>query len=556
MFMMLFVMAVHVTLLCFADNAIAQDHQPPNVVLILCDDLGYSDIGCYGGEIDTPYLDKLAKDGRRFSQFYNTARCWPTRSALLTGYYAQQIRRDTVPGVKSGGQGQRPDWAKLLPERLLPYGYHSYHSGKWHIDGLPTKNGFEKSYSLQDHDRHFYPNNHTLDDKPLPAVTKTANSDTGRTYYTSHEIANRAIEQLEHHSQHHGEKPFFSFIAFTAPHFPLQAPLATVEKYKQRYSDGWDVVRKKRWERMKEIGLGQNVQDMSEVEESIGPPYSFPAAIEKLGSGEVNRPIPWSMLTPEQKEFQISKMAVHAAMIDEMDVSIGRIVEHIKQQKGRWENTLVMFLSDNGASAEIMVRGDGHDPQAPAGAGASYLCLGPGWSTVSNTPFRRHKTWNHEGGIATPMIAHWPNVIKPQSEPIETPRHVVDVVPTILELAALPEQADSNRRVEPVEGGVRQPPAFAGESFLEDLQQDVVQNTEAKTERILWWQHEGNRALRWGEWKIVAAGKDAQWELYNLNVDRSETHDLATLHADVVDRLVKKWHEMTAQFVMHATTDL
>ena len=556
MFMMLFVMAVHVTLLCFADNAIAQDHQPPNVVLILCDDLGYSDIGCYGGEIDTPYLDKLAKDGRRFSQFYNTARCWPTRSALLTGYYAQQIRRDTVPGVKSGGQGQRPDWAKLLPERLLPYGYHSYHSGKWHIDGLPTKNGFEKSYSLQDHDRHFYPNNHTLDDKPLPAVTKTANSDTGRTYYTSHEIANRAIEQLEHHSQHHGEKPFFSFIAFTAPHFPLQAPLATVEKYKQRYSDGWDVVRKKRWERMKEIGLGQTVQDMSEVEESIGPPYSFPAAIEKLGSGEVTRPIPWSMLTPEQKEFQISKMAVHAAMIDEMDVSIGRIVEHIKQQKGRWENTLVMFLSDNGASAEIMVRGDGHDPQAPAGAGASYLCLGPGWSTVSNTPFRRHKTWNHEGGIATPMIAHWPNVIKPQSEPIETPRHVVDVVPTILELAALPEQADSNRRVEPVEGGVRKPPAFAGESFLEDLQQDVAQNTDVKTERILWWQHEGNRALRWGEWKIVAAGKDAQWELYNLNVDRSETHDLATLHADVVDRLVKKWHEMTVQFVMHATTDL
>ena len=556
MFMMLFVMAVHVTLLCFADNAIAQDHQPPNVVLILCDDLGYSDIGCYGGEIDTPYLDKLAKDGRRFSQFYNTARCWPTRSALLTGYYAQQIRRDTVPGVKSGGQGQRPDWAKLLPERLLPYGYHSYHSGKWHIDGLPTKNGFEKSYSLQDHDRHFYPNNHTLDDKPLPAVTKTENSDTGETYYTSHEIANRAIEQLEHHSQHHGEKPFFSFIAFTAPHFPLQAPLATVEKYKQRYSDGWDVVRKKRWERMKEIGLGQNVQDMSEVEESIGPPYSFPAAIEKLGSGEVNRPIPWLMLTPEQKEFQISKMAVHAAMIDEMDVSIGRIVEHIKQQKGRWENTLVIFLSDNGASAEIMVRGDGHDPQAPAGAGASYLCLGPGWSTVSNTPFRRHKTWNHEGGIATPMIAHWPNVIKPQSEPIETPRHVVDVVPTILELAALPKQADSNRRVEPVEGGVQHPPAFAGESFLEDLQLDVAQNTDVKTERILWWQHEGNRALRWGEWKIVAAGKDAQWELYNLNVDRSETHDLATLHADVVDRLVKKWHEMTAQFVMHATTDL
>lgn len=564
-FKILLMIAVKITLLCvpllcvtslsLADSGFAQDNQPPNVVLILCDDLGYSDIGCYGGEIDTPYLDRLAKDGRRFSQFYNTARCWPTRSALLTGYYAQQIRRDTVPGVKSGGQGQRPDWAKLLPERLLPYGYHSYHSGKWHIDGLPTKNGFEKSYSLQDHDRHFYPNNHTLDDKPLPAVTKSENSDTGKTYYTSHEIANRAIEQLDYHTQHHGAKPFFSFIAFTAPHFPLQAPLATVEKYKERYKDGWETVRKKRWERMKELGLGQHIRDLSQAEQSIGPPYPFPAAIEKLGSGEVNRPIPWSMLTPEQKEFQISKMAVHAAMIDEMDVSIGRIVEHIKQQQGRWENTLVMFLSDNGASAEIMVRGDGHDPQAPAGGSASYLCLGPGWSTVANTPFRRHKTWNHEGGIATPMIAHWPMGIKPQSKPIETPSHVVDVVPTILELAVFSNQKVQGTRVEPFEDASRQPPAFAGVSFLEELQQDAAQSTGEKSERPLWWQHEGNRALRWGEWKIVAAGKDAQWELYNLNDDRSETNDLANLHADVVDRLSKKWSELTEQFTKDATSD-
>jgi arylsulfatase len=261
------------------------------------------------------------------------------------------------------------------------------------------------------------------------------------------------------------------------------------------------------------------------------------------------------MLTPEQKEFQISKMAVHAAMIDEMDVSIGRIVEHIKQQQGRWENTLVMFLSDNGASAEIMVRGDGHDPQAPAGGSASYLCLGPGWSTVANTPFRRHKTWNHEGGIATPMIAHWPMGIKPQSKPIETPRHVVDVVPTILELAVFSNQNAQGARVETVEDASRQPPAFAGVSFLEELQQDAAQSTGEKSERPLWWQHEGNRALRWGEWKIVAAGKDAQWELYNLNDDRSETNDLANLHSDVVDRLSKKWSELTEQFTKDATSD-
>jgi len=511
----------------------------PNFLVILCDDLGYSDIGCYGSEIDTPNLDALAKSGKRFSHFYNTARCWPTRSALLTGYYAQQIRRDTVPGVKSGGQGQRPSWAKLLPDRIASLGYHSYHSGKWHVDGLPTKNGFEKSYSLQDHDRHFYPKNHTLDDKPLPVV------DPNDSYYSSTEIANRAIEQLQHHQSNHNGKPFFSFVAFTAPHFPLHAPSQLIDKYKSKYLAGWDRIRQERWSKMKTLGLDFGLQNPSDIETEVGPPYPFPDALQKLGDGEVNRPIPWDKLTDSQKRFQAEKMATHAAMIEAMDNEIGRICTYLKEDANRWNNTLILFLSDNGASAEIMVRGDGHDTTAPAGSAKTYLCLGPGWSSVSNTPFRRHKTWVHEGGISTPMIAHWPAGIKPDVKPIATPYHVIDIVPTLLQLA----NQDQHKVSSAIEG-----PLLPGTSFTKAFSENASAQEETPR-RALWWQHEGNRAFQEGNLKIVAAGKDSSWELYNLANDRSETKNLANTHPEDLQRLVDKWNEWTEQFRVQATDE-
>jgi arylsulfatase len=506
-------------LLCLLAACSQGDRHPappskPNVLMILADDLGGSDLGCTGGEIETPNLDALARGGVRYSQFYNTARCWPTRAALLTGYYAQQVRRDTVPGVQSGGRGVRPDWAPLLSQRLRPQGYRAYHSGKWHLDGSSAAGGFDRSYRLEDHDRYHDPRRHFEDDRALPA---------GGGYATTL-IADHAVRVLREHAEKHAAAPFFHYLCFTAPHFPLHAPAADVARYRERYRRGWDEIRQERARRIRELGLASGTAPAPESE--VGPPYPFPDALAKLGAGEVNRPLPWSSLTPEQQDFQSAKMAVHAAMVHVMDREIGRVVAQLRAM-GALENTLILFLSDNGASAEIMVRGDGHDPAAPPGSAASYLCLGPGWSTACNTPHRRHKTWVHEGGISTPLIAHWPAGIPDRGTIRTAPGHVVDVVPTVLALAGVAPTAD---------------PPFPGRDFLGPA-----------SPRELWFLHEGNRALRSGEWKLVSAknqGKDA-WELYDLATDRGETTDLSARHPERVREMSeaweRRWTEIQAQ---------
>ncbi|MFO0813421.1 MAG: arylsulfatase [Gemmatales bacterium] len=502
----------------------AQDGRKPNILLILADDMGFSDAGSYGGEIQTPHLDSLAKNGLRFTQFYNTARCWPTRAAILTGYYAQQVRRDTLPGVaqKTGNQGTRPTWARLLPDLLKPLGYRSYHSGKWHIDGQPLANGFDRSYSLNDHDRHFGPRLHTEDDKPLPAVPK------GTRYYSSTAIADHAIKCLQEHASQYADKPFFEYLAFTAPHFPLQAPAEDVQRYLQTYRTGWDELRTQRWKRLASLQLG--CSSLVPIERDLGPPYAFPEAMKKLGPLEVNRPLPWTSLTTEQRHFQANKMAVHAAMVDRMDQEIGRVLAQLKSMSAL-ENTLIFFLSDNGASAEMMVRGDGHDPQAECGTGATFLSIGPGWSSLANTPFRRHKTWVHEGGISTPLIVHWPTGIPARGELRHTPGHVIDIPMTILVAAGGQPLATWQDR--PV-------PTAPGRSLLPIFQKDGSLGRET-----IWWLHENNRALRQGDWKIVAAGKNSPWELYDLRTDRSEARNLAEKFPDKVQQLATQWeHEL------------
>ncbi|MEX2581069.1 MAG: arylsulfatase [Verrucomicrobiales bacterium] len=502
----------------------------PNILLVMADDLGFSDIGCYGGEIATPNLDSIAENGLRFTQFYNTARCWPTRGALLTGFYAQQIRRDDLRLSGERGRADRPDWAALLPKMLNPAGYRSYHTGKWHIDGMPIENGFDRSYYLKDQGRFFNPTKHWKDDEPLPPVEK----DSG--FYATTALADHVIEVLEEHAAGHAEKPFFHYLAFAAPHFPLHALPEDIAAYRDTYADGWEAIRAKRWKRLQEMELldGEAVNELSRVERELGPPYDFPEAFEILGDGEVGLPVPWKTLTEEQKRFQADKMAIHAAMIHRMDIEIGRVFDQIRAM-GEWDNTLVIFLSDNGASAEIMVRDDGHDPNAPRGSAGTYLCLGPGWSTTSNTPFRRHKTWTHEGGISTPLVVSWPEGIEARGEIRRNPGHVIDVVPTLLELSGAEYGADV--------------PPSPGKSLVPVFAEDGTVDHDA-----LWWLHDGHRAIRVGDWKAVAP-KDEPWELYNLAEDRDESTDLAMEKPDRLEELVAVWEDHLADFTELAAPD-
>jgi arylsulfatase len=278
--------------------------------------------------------------------------------------------------------------------------------------------------------------------------------------------------------------------------------------------------------------MGITNTSLSALEREVGPPYAFPDAMEKLGPGEVNRPLPWSELTDEQRRFQATKMAIHAAMVDRMDREIGRILAQLKSM-GAFENTLIFFASDNGASAEIMVRNGGHDPQAPPGSAASYLCLGPGFSSASNTPHRRHKTWGHEGGISTPLIAHWPAGISAKNELRTTPAHVIDFVPTVLEVTGIKKPNLWNGEPIPPAPGKSLAAAFATEVIIE--------------RDSLWWLHEGNRAVRVGDWKLVAA-EGTPWELYDLKTDRAEQNNLASQRPDKVKELEQVWQAQTESF--------
>ncbi len=330
--------------LCLLFEKPAGAAERPNILVILADDLGFSDLGCFGGDIATPNLDALAAGGLRFTQFYNTARCWPSRAALLTGYYAQQVNRDGMPGQGAkGAKGERPVWAPLLSEILASQGYQSYHSGKWHIDGKPLENGFVHSFEVggRGESNYFKAAGNTIDGAP---------SEQTADYYVTRAAADHAVSCLQEHAQKHPRDPFFQYLAFTAPHFPLQAPEADIAKYRDKYLKGWNVVAAERHARMTALGLVNHPLPAMELE--VGPPYAFPEALAQLGPDEVNRPVAWGELTAAQKLFQANKMAIHAAMVDRMDHEIGRVVAQLKDM-GAFDNTIILFLSDNGASAEM-----------------------------------------------------------------------------------------------------------------------------------------------------------------------------------------------------------
>lgn len=477
---------------------------PPNFLFLLADDMGFSDAACYGGEIATPNLDQLSKEGVRFTQAYNTARCWPTRASLLTGFYAQHIRRDALPGIpESGGvKGERPEWARLLPNLLKTAGYRSYHSGKWHVDGSPLEGGFDHSYELVDHDRYFSPKNHQLDQQRLPQPDKG--------YYATTAIAEHAIDFLKEHAAQSPKVPFFAYVAFTSPHFPLQAPQEDIQRYKGRYEEGSDVLREARLKRLWEQGVLRH----AELSDPTPPAQ------------------PWAKLSTDEKAAFCTRMEVHAAMIDRMDQEIGRILQQVKEMAAL-DNTVVVFLSDNGASAESLVRGDGNAAGASPGSAQSFLCLEGQGATLANTPLRFSKKFVHEGGIATPLIVRWPAGIKAKGEIREQPVHVVDLAPTVLKLANVPW---------PKKAGETPVPAADGVELAA-----VLKENKNLANRGLWWCHENHCAFRLGDWKWVATtGKPG--ELYYLKADRAETRDLAAANFERLQEMEAQWTKMANRF--------
>ncbi len=499
--------------------------EKPNIVFILADDMGYSDLGCFGAEvIETPNIDQLAGNGLRFSNFYNTGRCWPTRTSLLSGYYPHQVLSDPLEGVDYKKGHFKPVTETWLPSLLNDHGYRCYHSGKWHLfkrfpkpfEYSYTDVGFDRSYRTED-GRHLRPQKLMEDGELIPLP------EPGSEYEASVAIVDHAIEYVRDHAENHAGDPFFEYIAFIAPHFPLQAMQKDIDIYREKFLMGWNELREIRLKNRESLGFA--VHKMEAFEPDRFAPWNLTPEelITQIDSADVARAIQWSELTEKQKAFQATKMAIHAAMITRMDREIGRYIATLKEL-GYLENTIIFFCSDNGASTEIMNRADKHTIGSVPGSADSYICLGPGWSTAANTPFRLHKTWLHEGGISTPMVVHWPKGIKEKGTFRSMPSHIIDIAPTLIELAGGdPEELD----------GKYNAPGISLVPFLEK---------EFESERQpLFFHHEKKNALRHGDWKITTIDSAGKWELYDLSKDRGETNDLAQKNEDKLKELVQLW---------------
>lgn len=470
----------------------------PNIVIILADDLGFSDLGCYGAEIATPNLDRLAAEGMRFTQFYNAARCCPTRASLLTGQYSHRagVGHMTSNRGLPGYQGFLNDRCITFAEALRPAGYHTWMSGKWHVAGshpnLPLDRGFERFFGLISGANSYFgawPGRLMLDeDRPFKPG--------GEGYYITDAITDRAIAYLK---QPRDGRPFLLFVAYTAPHAPLHAWPEDIARYEGKYDGGWDVIRKRRYERLRDLGLIDARWPLS-PRHPDAPPWE-----------EAPNKAQWSR-----------KMAVYAAQIDRMDQGIGRIL-HTLRELGVEQNTLVMFLSDNGGCAEDL---DCSPPGVLPGEPEADLGYGLPWANVSNTPFRLFKRGVHEGGIATPFIVRWPAVLKRPGTVTHQVGHVIDVLPTCLEAAGAIYPADHKGKPIAPADGISLVNAFKGE--------------RCERPQPLFWEHEGNRAVRSGKWKLVARHL-RPWELYDLEADRTELNNLAAQNPDRVNALAAEY---------------
>jgi arylsulfatase A-like enzyme len=523
----------------------AQDASRPNIIVILSDDMGYSDIGCYGSEIETPTLDRLAANGLRYTRFYNTSRCCPTRASLLSGLYAHQagIGEMTSDGGQPGYRGDLSRNAVTIAEALKPAGYRTYMAGKWHVakqfgpDGdksnWPLQRGFDRFYGTIYGAGSFY-DPYTLTRGNQPITPDNDEDYQPEQYYYTDAISDHAVRSIEEHAKEHAAAPFFLYVAYTAAHWPMHALEKDVAKYKGRYDAGYEATRKSRYAKMKQLGVIGN-WTLSEA------------------------PQAWEGVDEATRQWDIRCMEVYAAMVDSMDQGIGRIVKAL-ETTGRLDNTLILYLQDNGGCAEAYGRkapkeplpGDvvpmGKDelqtamipkrtrdgrpvrsgPGVMPGPADTYVAYGRNWANVSNTPFREYKSHNHEGGIATPLIAHWPKGIKARNGMRHEPGHLIDIMATCIELSeAVYPKRHADHDILPMEG----------RSLVAGFDGDRPE------ERTLLFEHFGQAAILKGPWKLVRTGETRPWELYAIDKDRTELNDLGKENPDKVRELGELWRK-------------
>jgi arylsulfatase A-like enzyme len=507
-------------LLIFLSISLGIDAQTskPNIILIMVDDMGWSDIGCYGGEIQTPHIDALAKNGLRFKQFYNTARCCPTRASLLTGLYSHQAgigqmaedpeNADAFHWGTPGYQGFLNRNCVTIAEVLKGNGYHTYMTGKWHVgmhgaEKRPLQRGFERYYGiLAGATSYFKPRG----GRGLWLDNQAIDPPNNPNYYTTDAFTDYALSFLK--EQKDGN-PYFLYIAYNAPHWPLHAKKADIEKYKNAYLKGWDVVRQERLKRQVDMGL-------------VDPKFAI--------SDRDKRVRAWEKLSATERDTVAYRMAVYAAQVHSVDENIGKLIAYLKEKK-QLDNTLIMFLTDNGACAEVYQE-LGSQPferiNDPNYSGS--VSYGIGWANASNTPFFEYKVKPYEGGIRTPFIAHFPNLIKKQKGKwTETMGTIRDVMPTILALTqtTYPTTFHNGQNITPLEG----------KSLLPTFKKGKQDNPN-----YLFWEHQNYGAVRKGNWKaVVDNNKTPKWELFDLNTDPYEQKNIADKQTVILEDLKKQW---------------
>ncbi|MBL7967088.1 MAG: arylsulfatase [Prolixibacteraceae bacterium] len=501
-------------------NAFSGEKVPadkPNIVLIMADDMGYSDIGCYGSAISTPNIDKLAAQGVRFRNFYNNAKCCPTRASLLTGLNNHEAGMGNMvtmadapiqPGPYQGFLNQN---SVTIAEVLRTAGYSTYLSGKWHLgerkEHWPLQRGFDKYFGLISGASSYF----EIIEEPRKRVMAYGNESwtpPNKGFYMTDAISDTAVAFIQKHSETKKKDPFFLYVAYTSPHWPLHALDEDIRKYEGKFTQGWDSLRNQQYRRMLKLGI-------------IEPKYKLSPRTDGISH--------WK--DAEDKDLWIRRMQVYAAMIDRMDQGIGRVVDALRKAN-QLENSLIIFLADNGGCAENASSRNLGAPGIPVGERGSYDSYKEPWANVSNTPYRYYKNWLYEGGIRTPLIVYWPKVVKNSGVLTDQPGHVVDFMPTFLEVAGVkyPEQVN-NHPITPMRGASLVP-AFTGK--------------EIARSQPFFWEYVGEKAMRKGDWKLVKT-KTGNWELYNLKDDPTELTDLSTKRPETLKELVETYNQWAGQ---------